>query len=132
MKIFQIDKTSSDKKLINLGGKIAFEKLNTVLNSGNSIMLRVVHGNIQSELRIKKVAQATKMDRGYKTIKAYYTVNIQVGKEGFENFFPKQITFEQNLRFANLDRLVNMLERKQGIKRGDWVIDKIVIENGKA
>ena len=130
MKIFLIDK-SSNKKMINLGGKITFDKLNSLINAGNSILLRSARGTIQSDLRIKKVPQKTKMDRGYNKIKAYYTVNLQVGKEGFENFSPKQVTFEQNLRFANLDRLVNMLDRKQGIKRGDWVIEKKIVVNSE-
>jgi len=111
--------------MINLGGKITFDKLNSLLNAGNSILLRHITGNLQSDLKIKKIPKKTKIDRGYNKIKEYYTVNVQMGDLGFENFSPRQLRYEQNLRFANLDRLVNMFDRKQGIKRGDWVIEKI-------
>jgi hypothetical protein len=123
MKIFLIDK-SSNKKLVNLGGKITFDKLNTLLNNGNSILLRSSDGKTQSDLRIRKVPELKKMDRGYKTIKAFYTINLEMGNEGFEAFSPKKVIFEQNYRFAGLERAINMLEAKQGLKRADWIIEK--------
>ena len=123
MKIYLIEKTS-DKRLINLGGKIALDKLNTLLNKGDTILLRNIDRESQTDLRIRKVPEEKKMDRGYKTIKAYYIINLEMGKRGFESFSPKQVSFEQNLRFAGLDRAINMLEVKQGLKRADWVIGK--------
>lgn len=123
MKIFLIDK-ASNKKMINLGGKIALEKLSKLLNEGNSILLRNTNGRTQTDLRIRKVPQEKKMDRGYKIIKAYYTINLEMGDEGFETFSPKKVIFEQNLRFANLERLINMLEAKQNLLRANWIIEK--------
>lgn len=123
MKIFLIDK-AANKKLVNLGGKISFDKLNIILNNGNSILLRNSDGKTQSDLRIRKVPEVRKTDRGYKTIKAFYTVNLEMGNDSFESFAPKKVIFEQNYRFAGLDRLINMLEAKQNLKRADWVIEK--------
>ena len=125
MKIYLIDKTSPSKKLVNLGGKIAIDKLNKLLNGGNSVLLRNIDGESQTDLRIRKVPQTRKMDRGYKIIKAYYTINLEIGRKGFEAFSPKQVVFEQNLRFSSLDRLANMLESKQKLKRADWIIEKV-------
>jgi len=122
MKIYLIDK-SSNNKLVNLGGKITLAKLNQLLNSKNTILLREVSGVSQSDFRIRKVPEIHKMDRGYKTIKAFYHVNLELGKTGFENFSPKEVSYEQNLRFHSLDRLLNMLEAKQKIKRADWIIE---------
>ena len=125
MNIYLIDK-SANKKLINLGGKITLDKLNMILNGGNSILLREIVGDSQTDLRIRKVPQARKMDRGYKTIKAYYTVNLEMGKKGFETFSPKQVSYEQNLRFSGLIRAINMLEAKQKLNKADWIVEKKV------
>ena len=70
MKIFLIDK-SSNKKLVNLGGKITFDKLRELLDKGHSILLRTSDGKTQSDLRIRKVPELRKMDRGYKIIKPF-------------------------------------------------------------
>jgi len=109
---------------VNLGGKITLDKLNFFLNQGNTILIRDITGTTQSDLRLRKVPEEMKTDRGYKKIKAYYMVNLEIGKTGFEQFSPKQVSFEQNLRFASLERALNMLETKQGLKRADWVIEK--------
>lgn len=109
--------------MINLGGKIALDKLNAMLDNGNTILVREINGELQSDIRIRKVGQVRKMDKGYKTIKAHYMVNIELGKTGFENFIPKEIKNEQSLRFHSLDRALNMLEVKEGLKRRDWVIE---------
>jgi len=123
MKIYLIEKTS-DKRLVNLGGKITLDKLNTLLNKGNTVLLRNISGNTQTDLRLRKVPEEMKTDKGYKMIKAYYVINIEIGKKGFEDFSPKEVSFEQNLRFASLDRAINQLEIKQGLKRADWVMEK--------
>ncbi len=124
MKIYLIEK-SENRKMINAGGKIKFEKLKEWLNSKNSVLLVNSDGKTQSNLRIRKVPEKRIMDRGYKIVKAHYIVNLEMGNEGFENFTPKKVIFEQNYRFANLDRLLNMLEAKQGLIRRDWVIDSV-------
>ena len=119
MRIYLIEKTSN-KKLINLGGKIALSKLNEELERGNTILIKNIEGELQSDIRIRKVPEVHKRDRGYKTIKAFYAVNIELSKTGSENFFPKEAYNEQNLRFHNLDRAINMLEAKQRLNRADW------------
>ena len=89
MKIYLIDK-SSNNKLINLGAKITLDKLNGFLNKGNALLVRNITGGVQSDFRIRKVPEAKKIDRGYKTIKAHYMVNLEMGDEGFEAFSPKK------------------------------------------
>jgi hypothetical protein len=121
MKIYLVDK-SANKKLVNLGGKITRVKLNQLINAGNTVMVRNIADGLQSDYRIRKVPEVKKMDRGYKTIKAYYTVNLEMGEEGFENFLPKKVSYEQNFRFSGLDRALNMLEAKQKLTTRDWVI----------
>ncbi len=121
MKIYLIDK-SSNKKLVNLGGKIALDKLNKFIEAGHTIMVRKIADGGQSDFRIRKVPQEMKTDRGFKMIKAYYVVNMEIGKEGFENFSPKEVSYEQTMRFRSLDRAMNMLESKQKLAKRDWVI----------
>ena len=121
MKIYLIDK-SSNKKLINLGGKIAFDKLNKFIDAGHTILVRKIQDVSQSDFRIRKVPEEMKTDRGFKTLKAYYLVNLEIGKEGFENFSPKEVSYEQTMRFHSLERAINMLESKQKLIRADWVI----------
>lgn len=125
MKLYLIDKNSKNKtKLMNLGGKIAFEKLNKLIDAGQTILIRRIseESGSQSDFRIRKVPQEMKTDRGYKTIRAYYLVNLEFGRAGFENFVPKEVSYEQTLRFRSLDRAINMLESKQKLPRADWVI----------
>ena len=121
MKIFLIDK-SSNKKLVNLGGKITFLKLNQFIDKGHTVLVRRIQDGSQSDFRIRKVPEEMKTDRGYKTLKAYYLVNLEIGKEGFENFSPKEVSYEQTLRFHSLERAINMLQTKQKLIRADWVI----------
>ena len=121
MKIFSYGKATNEKE-INLGGKIKFDKLNSILNTGGHILIRNVQDGMQTDYRIRRIPQAKKMDRGYKIIKAYYIVNFEMGNEGFEKFIPKRVVLEQNLRFHSLDRAINMLELKQNLKRADWII----------
>lgn len=123
MKIYLIEKKFANK-LINLGGKIDLTSLNKELNLGNTIILRNVEGEIQTDFRIRKVPEVRKRDRGYKTIKAFYVINLEIGKKGFENFSPKEVINEQNLRFRSLDRLIIMLEAKQKLNKADWLIDR--------
>jgi len=121
MKIYSIDKTSNNR-VANLGAKITLAKLNQLLNTRNTILVRNIADGAQFDFRIKKVPEEKKMDKGYKTIKAYYLVNLEIGKEGFEAFSPKIVSYEQNMRFHSLERALNMLESKQNLKRADWII----------
>jgi hypothetical protein len=130
MKLYLIEKTSS-KRLVNLGGKIPLDKLNKELDKGNTVLIRHIDGDMQTDFRIRKVPQIRKMDRGYKTIKAFYVVNVELGKTGFDIFFPKKVNHEQHLRFHSLERAINMLEEKQNLKRADWLIDRRVIPVSK-
>ena len=122
MKIFYYAPGSG--RLISLGGKTALKKITNILNLGSSILLRDSDERMQSDFRIRKVPEEMKTDRGYKMIKAFYMINLEMGKTGFETFSPKQVIFEQNLRFSGLDRAINMLEVKQSLKRADWLIEK--------
>lgn len=124
MKIYLVEKSSS-KRLINLGGKITLERLNNELNRGNTIFIQDISGELQTEYRLRKVAQTLKKDRGaYKSIKAFYVLNLQLSKTGSENFLPRQISNEQNFRFHSLERAINMLESKSKLNRADWLIEK--------
>jgi hypothetical protein len=124
MKIYLIDKQSNKNsdKLVNLGGKITLEKLHKFLDEKNTILVRNSDGRTQTDFRIHKVPETKKRDRGYRIIKAFYVVNMEMGEEGFEDFVPKKVIHEQNLRFRGLDRLLNMLEAKQNLLRADWII----------
>lgn len=123
MKIYLIDKNSKNKtKLVNLGGKITFAKIDNATMQGNTILLRDITNGMQTDYRIRRVKEETKKDRGFKTLKAFYVVNIEIGKEGFDSFYPKKVSLEQTFRFHSLERAINMLEAKQGLKRADWVI----------
>ncbi len=123
MKIYLIDKTLSSKKILNLGGKIALDKLNKLLDAGNTVLIRNITGGTQSDFRIRRVAESRKMDRSCKTVKAHYLVNLEMGKQGFETFSPKEAGYEQTLRFHSLDRALNMLEAKQKLLRANWVLE---------
>lgn len=123
MQIYLLEKTST-KRLINLGAKITLNRLNNELNKGNTILIRSIEGDFQSDIRLRKVPETTKMDRGFRTVKEFYVANMELGKKGFEKFFPKEVSHEQNLRFASLERALNMLEVKQKINRADWIVDK--------
>jgi hypothetical protein len=121
MKIFYYAPGSG--KLIGLGGKTALTKISSLLNSGSSILLRQSDEKMQYDFRIRKVPEQKKQDRGFlKIIKEYYILNIEVGKPGFHEFVPKESLNEQSFRFRSLDRALNMLETKQGIKKVDWLI----------
>ena len=123
MKIYLIEK-SSQKRLVNLGGKITMAKLISELERGNTIFIKDISGEMQTEYRLRKINQRTKMDRGYKTIKAYYVLNLQLSKTGSEDYSPRQISNEQNFRFHSLERAINMLESKSQLNRADWLIEK--------
>jgi len=111
-------------KLNNLGAKIQLKKLDNILNLGSSILLREVGGNFQHDFRIRKVPERKKEDRGMiKIVKEFYILSIEVGKQGFHEFRPKQVMNEQEFRFRSLDRAINMLEVKQGVKKADWIIE---------
>lgn len=123
MQIYLIEKRSN-KRLINLGAKITLERLNEELERGNSLLLRRIVGDIQSDFRLRKVPEIKRRDRKDKTIKAFYSANLEMGKKGFETFSPKEVSYEQNLRFASLERAINMIEANQRLKRTDWIIEK--------
>ena len=123
MKIYLIEKTE-DKKLINLGGKITREKLDKEIGKGNTILIRNIEGEFQSDMRLRKVPEAHKRDRGFKKIKAFYSLNLEFGKKGFETSFPREAFNEQNFRFHSLERAIGMLELKQKLNRRDWLIEK--------
>jgi len=122
MKIFYYAPGSG--RLISLGGKTALKKITNILNLGSSILLRDSDERMQSDFRIRKVPEQKKQDRGkIKIIKEYYILSIEVGRPGFHEFRPKQVMNEQSFRFRSLDRAINMLETKQGIKKSDWIIE---------
>jgi hypothetical protein len=125
MKIYLIEKTAT-KKLINLGGKITLDRLNKELDKGNTVLLRIINGETQTDLRLRKVPEIRKKDRGYKIIKAFYALNIEFGKKDFDIFSPKVVLNEQNLRFHSLERAINMLQAKQRLNRADWLVEKRV------
>ncbi|MBM3247591.1 hypothetical protein FJZ17_03590 [Candidatus Pacearchaeota archaeon] len=120
MKIFYYTQTS---KLLSLGGKTELRKINSILNQGNSILLRVEDRTMQHDFRLRKIPEQKKQDRGeIKIIKEYYILSVEVGRPGFHDFRPKQVLNEQEFRFRSLERAINMLETKQGIKKADWLI----------
>jgi len=123
MNIYLIEKTN-DKRMINLGAKITLERLDKELNLGKTILLRIIDSSFQTDFRLRKVPEVTKLDRGYKKVKSHYLANIEFGREGFDKFFPKEVLNEKNLRFTNLERAINMIEAKQKINRRDWIIEK--------
>lgn len=122
MKIFYY---AGNSKLISLGGKTQLSKINSILNQGSSILLRLDDGRMQYDFRLRKIPEKKKQDRGtIKIIKEYYILSVEVGKPGFHEFRPKQAMNEQEFRFRSLERALNMLETKQGIKKADWLIFK--------
>jgi hypothetical protein len=120
MKIYHIKKTGESK---NLGAKIEFNQLMQLIKSG-TIMLRNINGDLQEDFRIRFIPEERKRDRGsLKIIKSYFILGIEIGKKGFDNYFPREIFNEEKKRFRSIERLAVYLEGARNIKIEDWIIN---------
>ena len=115
MNIYLIDKTAG-KKHVNLGSKITLDKLNSILNSENSILLQELVENQQRDFRIRKVYT----DR--KKIQHHYVLASEIGKLGFDTFSPRLKTIEETKKFGSLNDLFAFLENNWEIKKINWII----------
>ena len=116
MNIYLIDK-SAKKKHINLGSKIKLDKLNSILNSENSILLQELVDNQQRDFRVRKVYTDKKKIQGH------YVLSSEIGKLGFDRFSPRLRTIEESKKFGSLNDLFVFLETNWEVKKIDWIIN---------
>jgi len=116
MNIHLIDK-SAGKKQINLGSKIKLDKVNSILDNEDSILLQELTENQQRDFRMRKVYA------DHKKKQWHYVLASEVGKLGFDRFSPRLKTIEETKKFGSLNDLFAFLKNNWEINRIDWIIE---------
>ena len=114
MKIYSIEKKPV-VKTTNLGGKIKLDKLNKLLNSGASILVRKIIDCQQEDFRIKIYYLDPKKSR------KNYSLVVEMGKLGFDEVIPRKCMTDERFKFGNLNDLLDGVAKNFGLKKEDWV-----------
>lgn len=101
--------------MTNLGGKIKLAKLNKLLDSGASILVRKIIEGQQEDFRIKIYYLNPKKTR------KNYSLVIEMGKLGFDETIPRKCMTEEKFKFGNLKDLLESIAKNFGLIKEDWV-----------
>jgi hypothetical protein len=115
MNIYLIDK-SANKKQINMGSKISGDKLSSILELGDSVLLQKLTENQQIDFRLRKVITDKKKKQGH------YVLSSEIGKLNFDKFSPRLKTIEETKKFGSLNDIFSFLENNWEIQTRDWII----------